>query len=171
MNGAGRIAYPPAVGYRHTQRGFFHLVLFGVAGLLVLLGTTVVAEQPSAIVLTELGGVMALLALSFMHLTVRDGGDVLLVRFGPLPLLRCRIRYDAIRSVGVARSAVFDGWGVHWLPGRGWIWNLWGFDCVELDVGGKRLRIGTDDPEGLAAFLVRRAGSADAWAAATQRLA
>jgi len=153
------------MGYSHTQRGFFHLLLLGFAGLLVFLGTSVFAEEAAGVGITVVGGLMALVAFSFMHLTVRDGGDVLLVRFGPLPLLRQRIRYDAIRSVAVSRSSVIDGWGVHWLPGRGWIWNLWGFGCVALDVDGKRLRIGTDDPEGLAAFLIERASSANAWTA------
>lgn len=51
-----------------------------------------------------------------------------------------------------------EGWGIHYLPGRGETWNLWGFDCVELDVDGRLLHIDSDDPEGLADFLVRAAG-------------
>jgi hypothetical protein len=158
------------MGYRHVQKGYFHLVLLAFAGLLLVLGTTVVAEESPAIGLTIVGGVMTVFSLSFMHLTVSDGGDVLRVRFGPIPFMRCRIRYDAIRSVAVGRSSVVDGWGVHWLPGRGWIWNLWGLDCVVLDVDGKRLRVGTDDPEGLATFLTGRASGADAWASAADSL-
>jgi hypothetical protein len=55
------------------------------------------------------------------------------------------------------RTNLRDGWGIHYFPGRGSTWNLWGFDCVVLRLGGsKTLRVGTDDPEGLAAFLADR---------------
>jgi hypothetical protein len=55
-----------------------------------------------------------------------------------------------------SRSAVIDGWGVLWVPFRGWTWNLWGRDCVGVDLGERSLRIGTDDPEGLEAFVKAR---------------
>ena len=63
------------------------------------------------------------------------------------------LRVDDIDQVTASRSALIDGWGMHWIPGRGWTFNLWGFDCVELIVSGKPLRIGTDDMENLVAFL------------------
>lgn len=105
---------------------------------------------------------VAVLAFCFVTLTVRDDGDALLVRFGPLPLFRHRVPYARMEGVQVARSKLVDGWGVHWVPGRGWTWNLWGFDCVEIDASGRTLRIGTDDPRGLAAFLDKRIATGDA---------
>ena len=104
------------------------------------------------------------LSLCFAQLSIREAGDRLDVAFGPIPLFRRAVAYDDIRSFTVGRSAFIDGWGVHWVPGRGWTWNLWGRDCVELDVGGRRLRLGTDDPAGLEAHLAARVpapGSAD----------
>lgn len=36
----------------------------------------------------------------------------------------------------------------------GWVWNLWGRDCVVVHLkNGGVLRIGTDDAENLARFL------------------
>jgi hypothetical protein len=94
-------------------------------------------------------------------LTVVGGWTVrsdLALRFGPVPLLGKRIPYAQIRGVRAARSKLFDGWGIHWVPGRGWTFNLWGFDCVEVDMqNGKTLRIGTDDVDGLVGHLVARA--------------
>lgn len=67
-----------------------------------------------------------------------------------------------MQQIRRARSKLIDGWGVHWLPGRGWTFNLWGRDCVEGNTARRRLRIGTDDPEGLANFLTERTGVASA---------
>ena len=94
-----------------------------------------------------------LLALSFQHLRVFDAVDHLAVRFGPLPLLGTRIRYDEITSVERGRTSLLDGWGIHWVPGRGWTYNIRGWDCVVVQLGKKTIRIGTDDVENLLAFL------------------
>jgi hypothetical protein len=101
-----------------------------------------------------------LCALVFGSLTVRDEGQWLALRYGPLPLLRKRIRYAAITAAEPARSAVVDGWGIHYIPGRGWTYNLWGFGCVKLTLGKKVIRVGTDDVENLAEFLRHRCGPA-----------
>ncbi len=100
-----------------------------------------------------LGGAAALfvvLALSFVWLETRDSGDALQVCFGPFPSFSLNVRYTDIRTAARGRSALIDGWGIHYIPGRGWTWNLWGRDCVELELkSGRRIRIGTDDPDGL----------------------
>ncbi|NRA95947.1 MAG: hypothetical protein HRU14_07020 [Planctomycetes bacterium] len=103
----------------------------------------------------SLSAVFALLAVMFMWLETSDQGDHLLVHFGPLPIARRRVRYERIRAVRRDRSRLIEGWGIHLGP-RGWIWNLWGREVVELDLDKGRLRIGTDDPEGLTAFLQDR---------------
>ena len=97
---------------------------------------------------------------SFRELTVRDTGDGLSIAFGPLALFRRRLRYDEMQSVARSRSTVLDGWGIHLSASGGWVWNLWGRDCVDVHYThgeqSKRLRIGTDDPGGLEAFLLER---------------
>jgi hypothetical protein len=102
------------------------------------------------------GLLMILVGMSFMHLTVQDEQDALAVRFGPLPLFFTRIPYDQISAVARDRTTVLDGWGLHYFPGRGTTYNLWGFDCVRVDVGKRTGRIGTDDAEALTAFLRKR---------------
>ena len=56
------------------------------------------------------------------------------------------------------RIAIIDGWGIHYIPGRGWTYNLWGFGCVKLTVRGKVVRVGTNDVENLARFLGEKTG-------------
>jgi hypothetical protein len=47
----------------------------------------------------------------------------------------------------------FYGWGIRWIPG-GWLWNVSGLDGVELVlVNNRRFRVGTDEPEQLAAAI------------------
>lgn len=156
----------PSERYRHTQVGRFHVIGVGAGLVLVTLGIArllglYTPDEDASItaVLLAGGAVLLLIGLMFRHLTIRDRGDALELRFGPIPLVGKRVSYDSIESVERARSRVIDGWGVHWVPGRGWTWNIHGFDCVELELsGGRRLRVGTDDPEGLALHLERATG-------------
>jgi hypothetical protein len=90
------------------------------------------------------------------RLTVEDQGDRLCVYFGPLPLLRRRVRYADIASVAVGRTTLLDGFGIHWGLRGGWVWNVWGFDCVVLQLPHSKWLIGSDDAANLAAFLRQR---------------
>ena len=89
----------------------------------------------------------------FASMTVQDEGEFLAIRYGPLPVFHRRIRYADITSVEPGRSSIIDGWGIHWVPGRGWTYNLWGFQCAMLAVRGGIVRIGSDDVDNLVGFL------------------
>ncbi len=149
--------------YEHTQRAPLHW-------LLVIPGTAMVVtawqlSEPAwvAPLISIVGSIMIVLSLCFRHLRVRDRGEALEVGFGPLPWFRRSVAYARLRAVTPERSTLLDGWGIHYSVGRGWIWNLWGFDCVALDLkDGGRVRIGTDDVEGLATFLQTRLPKEDA---------
>ena len=139
--------------YHHTQTSPLYLILIGV-GLAIVFGGWAIPDSTTRSIVLGSGVVMLLLAVSFRHLAVRDEGERLLICFGPLPLFRRRLPYAEIESVQRSRSTVLDGWGIHMSAGGGWVWNLWGFDCVDVYRKNRsRLRIGTDDPEGLESFL------------------
>lgn len=139
--------------YEHTQKGRLHLIVYPAAVALFVGAWLSHDDQPARIILCFAACLMVLAGLCFKTLTVRDEGEQLAVRFGPLRLFRTRIPYSKITAANPARSSVMDGWGIHWMPGRGWTYNLWGFDCVRISLGRKTVRIGTDDPQGLAEFL------------------
>jgi hypothetical protein len=145
------------MGYTHTQRAPLHWLLSGYVLLLVVLAFVVPLEAAwvQGLLLVVAASVL-FLAFCFRCLTVRDEGDALAVRFGPIALFRRSVPYAAMRGAKRARSAILDGWGVHWFPGRGWTMNLWGRDCVEIELERGLLRVGTDDPDGLTAFLEAR---------------
>ncbi|MEI6541074.1 MAG: hypothetical protein WCO86_16350, partial [Planctomycetota bacterium] len=74
-------------------------------------------------------------------------------------LFRRSIKYADIISAEIGRTTVLDGWGIHMSPRGGWVWNLWGRDCVVLQHRKGILRVGTDDAGNLAAFLNQKIGT------------
>lgn len=146
------------MSYCHRQRGPLYVLVFAAAAA-VLIAAWFMRHVPlAAAAMVAVAGLVALLGFSFVHLTVRDAGEYLVVRFGPLPLFGTRIAYRDVIDVQPGRSTVIDGWGVHWLPGRGWIFNIWGFDCVVVRMHDRTVRIGSDDARGLAEFIKSRCG-------------
>lgn len=141
------------MSYRHIQHGPLYLILFVVAGGVVVGGRVAASAQPVLNLIDATALVIATFAFCFKTLTVEDAGDHLLVHYGPIPLFWHRVQYASITAVQRSRSKWVDGWGIHFLFGRGWTYNLWGFDCVELQRGDRLERIGTDDPDGLVRFL------------------
>lgn len=142
--------------YAHTQTAPLNWIL-SVLGVVMFFGAYLATYVVAQITLLCSASVMFLAALCFQRLTIRDDGDHLLIRFGPLPVFRRRLAYRDIERVERSRTSVLDGWGVHLSPQGGWTWNLWGFDCVDVYFGrGRKIRIGTDDAEGLEAFLLHR---------------
>ena len=141
-------------GYFHTQKAPLCLILYGSALACIALAL-MIRDTPGMFIGGGVGLLIALLAPAFHHLTVVDQGDVLAIRFGPIPLFRRTVRYADIESVEVGRTLLLDGWGIHYSIRGGWVWNLWGRSCVVVHFrnGNSVLRIGTDDAEKLAGFL------------------
>lgn len=141
------------MSYQHTQHGPLGWLLLIIAIGPAILAAAVGAPSPVASVMGVVAGVFVALAACFGSLTVADRGDSLSIRFGPLPVFSRSVAYSSITDVQVSRSALIDGWGIHYIPGRGWTYNLWGRDCVEIHMASSRLRIGTDDASRLCEFL------------------
>lgn len=146
-----------AVDYDHTQKAPLHWLL-AIPGAAMLVSVWYAPEPPGpAAVLSIVGAIMVALSFCFRELRVRAGEDRLRIAFGPVHLFRNTLRYDQILAARADRSRWYEGWGIHRWPGRGWLWNLWGLDCVALALrDGTTLRIGTDDVAGLVAHVQTR---------------
>jgi hypothetical protein len=138
------------MAYNHTQPGRWHYILFAVALATGVGAILAHREPPLIIILLVSAAIFALCGLVFGSLTICDEGEYLALRFGPLPLLGKRIRYADTTGIEVGRTTILDGWGIHYFPGRGWTYNVWGFACVKLTLGWKIIRVGTDDADELA---------------------
>jgi hypothetical protein len=134
--------------YHHTQTGYLLLVVLGGA-LLFILGLMLAAgfNGVSLAVLVILTICLAL----FTSLTVEVDDEALTLRFGP-GLIRKQFRLADIVACRVVKNPWYYGWGIHLTP-DGWLAqrNVSGFWAVELQMrNGRKYRLGTDDPEGLA---------------------
>ena len=147
--------------YRHTQVGW---VILGVAAAVVALAWAGLPPEATAAARFPLL-LGAALVLVFGALSVAVDDDAVRLRFG-IGLVRKRIPLRDVKSWREVRNAWYLGWGIHMFPG-GVLWNVAGFDAVELLLAGdRRLRIGTDEPANLAAAIARAKGEAMAVPAA-----
>jgi len=144
------------MGYEHTQRGPWRWIGYAIVVALVPV-LWQVADEPVAVVLIAGGAALIMVTTEgFSRLTIRDDGDRLGVYFGPPPIARTQIAYRDIDTVEADRSTFLDGWGIHWTPGRGVIYNVWGYDCVRITADRRVIRLGTDDVDTLVAFLTAK---------------
>ena len=142
--------------YQHTQKAPLRWLLQLPIIALLAFAWVCRSEPALVLILASVAVLLFLASLSFGYLTVRDEDDKLAVRYGPMPLFRTHVAYASISSAERGRSSILDGWGIHWFPGRGFTYNLWGFDCVQLVVRGKTVRVGSDDVDNLVDFLNSR---------------
>lgn len=137
------------IRYKHTQIGITIIVPVGVAIIVffVMLATgrviVPVWSAAAIVLLTPL-----LLAL-FRTLTVSVDGERLLAKFG-IGLVRKSIPLSRIASFQSIRMRWLHGFGIHWVPFRGWLYNVSGLKAVEIVLkSGRHTLIGTDEPEAL----------------------
>ena len=131
--------------YRHTQMGWAVIVTLLIVAVLAV----------SVLLAAELGGWAAISASLFLlalpllgTLTVSVDAEQIRLSFG-IGLIRKRFALSRVRHFSVIRNPWYLGWGIHFYPG-GSIYNVSGFGAVQLVFdGGKRVRIGTDQPERL----------------------
>jgi len=143
--------------YRHTQVG---TVIVVTVGLLVLVGAFPAVTFGSAPASFALLGLFLVCIFLFGSLTVSVDHAHVLLRFG-LGLIRRRFALADIRAVRRVRNRWYYGWGIRLLP-RGWLYNVSGLDAVEIEMtDGRAHRIGTDEPEALAAAIQQARGRAD----------
>ena len=136
------------IRYQHTQVGW---LIFAV-GLPLMLLAAAMALRESLAGGAVVGVVAIFSVLSVFRLTTVVSDDAVRVWFG-IGLISRSIALDRITSAKPVGNNWIFGWGVRWIPG-GWLWNVSGLDAVELAlVNGRRFRIGTDEPERLAAAI------------------
>jgi hypothetical protein len=134
--------------YRHTQFGTTILV---VCLVVAVLGAAAMWQRSQAPMILMLA-ILAAVAVIFHSLTVEIGDNELRWHFGP-GLWTYRLPLDDIQSVAAVHNHWWNGFGIRKAPGFS-LYNVSGLDAVELKLkSGETRRIGTDDPQGLAAAL------------------
>lgn len=142
--------------YKHTQIGYLMVViLLVVLGMFSWIRFTALAEPVSYDSGTNLfvSLIMALILFtlaSFATLTVAIDDKYLRVKFG-YGLFKKKFLLNEVVSASTVKNRWYYGWGIRlWLWPKIWIYNISGFDAVEITMkNGKIYRLGTDDPAGL----------------------
>jgi len=133
--------------YKHTQIGYLLIVLLGSALFITLYLLMVTGFNWIAIIAVL---ILALCLYIFSTLTVTVTASTLDLYF-TARFIHKQFPLDAIRAVRVVKNPWYYGWGIHRVP-DGWVYNVSGTQAVELTLrNGRKERIGTDEPEQLAA--------------------
>ena len=136
--------------YQHTQK-----VPDNVMAVATLAGLAIGLTPPGLIARIATIGVMGAVGYSFRSLTVEVDDNELRLQFGDGPIRKSFPLAD-VTGVKTTRTSPLSGWGMRFI-GRGWLYNIYGLDAVELSLaGGKRVLVGTDEPDKLAAAINER---------------
>ncbi len=141
--------------YHHIQRSPFYLLIYTIAAVNLALAWSFPGPAAVGYILVATAVAIAMMGAGFHHLAVSDEGDQLRIQFGPFPLFGTTIRYNEITAFDRDRTTLMEGWGIHKSFRGGWVWNIWGRDCVVIHHTGTT-RVGTDDIEGLMNLLSSR---------------
>ena len=135
--------------YRHTQTAWYPMLILVIVIAVVLPSLLFVDEVPTIAraLLILFVVVMAAVLLVFRRLTVEIAAEITVFFGWGWP--RRRVDPATVTAQRIVRNRWWYGWGIRWIP-HGTLWNVYGLDAVELHLaGGRVLRIGSDDPEGL----------------------
>ncbi len=104
---------------------------------------------------------IALVLSIFMKLSIRVDASAVTWHFG-YGWPGGSIALGDIASAEVTQTNLLEGWGLHWTIWHGWLWNVGGFQAVEIfKTNGGGVTLGTDDPQGLSQAIERfRKGAA-----------
>jgi hypothetical protein len=140
--------------YRHSQFGYAIALVMVVATLVD--AAAIASIMGKGLELAEMAVPIFLLFLfpalgvMFHKLSVVVDDSGVCFSFG-LGMIKKRIAAGDIVSVAAVRNKIWYGIGIHYI-GCGWLYNVSGLLAVEIKLkNGNRTRIGSDEPEKLAA--------------------
>lgn len=142
--------------YKHTQIGYLMLVvLLAVLVLFAWIQMTARAEAPSIdsganFAMTAIMALILFILASFTTLSVSIDANYVRIKFG-YGLFRKKFAASEIAAASQVKNHWYYGWGIRlWFWPKMWIFNISGFDAVEIRMkNGRVYRIGTDEPEKL----------------------
>lgn len=123
------------------------MIIFWLVIGLIFLAYMLMASKLNWILLTVFL-LLVICLVFFATLTVEIRKNVLGISFG-IGLIRKKFNLREVESCKIVKNPWYYGWGMRYTP-HGWLFNVSGDKAVQLKmIGGKKYRIGTDDPQGL----------------------
>ena len=150
------------MNYRHTQISYLMLlVTLAVLVPFAWAHITASTEPPSVdsgtnFLVTTIMVLILFILASFWSLQVIIDEKYLRIKFG-YGIYHKKFSLHDIISAKTAKNHWYYGWGIRrWLWPKMWIYNVSGFDAVEIQLkNGKRYRIGTDEPKKLEQMILQ----------------
>lgn len=131
------------------------VVTFAVLALFAWAYITARAEPPSYysgtnFLITAIMVLILFILASFSTLAVTLDENYLRIKFG-YGIFQKKFPRGEIASAKIVKNHWYYGWGIRlWLWPKMWIYNVSGFDAVEITMkNGGTYRIGTDEPKKL----------------------
>jgi len=133
--------------YNHTQIG--RLMIFVLFAVAILFGGILIKNGFDPAFFAFILFILFLLA-SFASLNVIINKEYLQIKFG-YGIYKKRFLLKNITSAKAVKNHWYFGWGIrYWVPSRMLIFNVSGFDAVEIRTKDNKIyRIGTDEPQNL----------------------
>jgi len=147
--------------YERTQHAMWMWLVLAIP-IAILAGAWTVKPDPAMGLPAAVAIVPVLLiGTIFTRLTIAVDAHAVRWHFG-WGWPRGSIAISEIEHTQIARTSLLEGWGIHWTIWHGWLWNVGGFQAVEITkTDGSLITLGTDDPQGLLQAIERfRKGAA-----------
>lgn len=141
--------------YSKTQFGtvIVSLTLICLIGVIVLFDTIKNSDPAGEIAAISAMIVLVIATLLFYRLKVEVNASEIRLTFG-VGIIKKRISLKEIQSVTSVKNKFWYGWGIRLTP-HGWLWNIAGYDAVELIFNNdkRKFRIGCKDSAELKAAI------------------
>ncbi|MBP6336716.1 MAG: hypothetical protein KA375_03905 [Vitreoscilla sp.] len=142
--------------YSHSQSMKSLWLILSASALLISVTVALLPEGSPVWPLAPILMVHAALLLVFGTLTIELDAQGIEWRFGFLGRPRWQLALDDIASVELTRISWLEGWGIRYTR-EGMLYNAHGLGAVRLRLkNGRNLRLGSDEPERLKAFIEGR---------------
>jgi hypothetical protein len=136
--------------YIHRQFGWF--TVFALTAMAVWFAFVAALSPGDRGEFQSIFLMIAALQLAFYQLTTIVTESTLTVRYG-VGLLAFRFPLSEITQITERSVPWYAGYGIRWV-GDAWLFNVSGNDAIEVTfASGRKVWVGTDDPNGLAAIL------------------
>ena len=136
--------------YIHRQFGWF--TVFALTAMAVWFAFVAALSPGDRGEFQSIFLMIAALQLAFYQLTTIVTESTLTVRYG-VGLLAFRFPLSEITQITERSVPWYAGYGIRWV-GDAWLFNVSGNDAIEVTfANGRKVWVGTDDPNGLAAIL------------------
>lgn len=136
--------------YIHRQFGWF--TVFALTAMAVWFALVAAFAPDDNSGFQSILLLIAALQVVFYQLTTIVTESTLTVRYG-IGLLAFRFPLSEITQITERTVPWYAGYGIRWV-GDVWLFNVSGRDAIEVTfASGRKVWVGTDDPDGLAAIL------------------